>query len=395
MSPGASDAAQTRLESYRWVVIFSLLLSAALLYSFGLPRLRSWLTPRLHRVHVVSASLGDDVARHSPREVVPGTPVTLFAVVEAYGSNGEGPSYYGPLERAQLEGETAPVVEVHPWKEFWNDLEILWFKVEPRRPFFNEDGSEGFRPVDVEYRETLMASWGFSQRHAADVTPTGDAYPRWRVGTMRFRARAVLRDHRDRVLGQVLSPGAEAVHAVEPADRPHRVTVRGEEDALLRLRGYGGLPYVPLSPEAARSAVGSYIGGTVLAFWIGAVRQQAGTGLPFFGWRQLPARARTVVDEMFLAKDGSYYYTDDPLRPVTYDTVETGDLLAIEDHVGVLLEDRGPDGAPDGVLNRWDRSLEAYFEPLRETALGDAFVSGITVYRLGTGAGKPTPGRGR
>ena len=85
---------------------------------------------------------------------------------------------------------------------------------------------------------------------------------------------------------------------------------------------------------------------------------------------------------MFLADDGTYYYTMDPLRPVTFDDVRVGDLLSIEDHVGILYQDRGPGGGGDGVLNRWDRLLGGYFEPLRDMPLGEAFVSGVTVYRL-------------
>ena len=120
----------------------------------------------------------------------------------------------------------------------------------------------------------------------------------------------------------------------------------------------------------------------ILDFWLGARRAVTGEG-ELFGWERLPSVATVIVEEMFLAADdGAYYYTDDPLERVGWDTVRPGDLIVIEDHVGVLYEDRGPGGGGDGVLNRWDRALEAYFEPLRETALGEAFVSGITVYRL-------------
>jgi hypothetical protein len=89
-----------------------------------------------------------------------------------------------------------------------------------------------------------------------------------------------------------------------------------------------------------------------------------------------------VVEEMFLAEDGIYYYTDDPFRPVTFDEVHPGDLLSIEDHVGVLYQDRSPGGGGDGVLNKWDRLLGGYFEPLRGMPVEEAFHSGIIVYRL-------------
>ena len=93
-------------------------------------------------------------------------------------------------------------------------------------------------------------------------------------------------------------------------------------------------------------------------------------------------RGETVVADMFLADDGAYYYADDPLRPVTFDDVSVGDLVSIEDHVGVLYQDRGPGGAGDGILNSVDRILGGYFEPLRDMPIGEAFVSGVSVYRF-------------
>ena len=65
--------------------------------------------------------------------------------------------------------------------------------------------------------------------------------------------------------------------------------------------------------------------------------------------------------------------------------MRVGDLVSIEDHVGVLYQDRGPGGGGDGVLNGVDRLLGGYFEPLRDMPLRDAFISGITVYRIGAG----------
>ena len=99
-------------------------------------------------------------------------------------------------------------------------------------------------------------------------------------------------------------------------------------------------------------------------------------------WDRLEEVADVVVDDMFLANDGAYYWTSDPLRPVDWGTVMPGDIVTIDDHVGIVFEDRGPGGGGDGVLNRWDEAWEAYFEPLRTTQLGEAFVSDIRVWRL-------------
>jgi hypothetical protein len=201
---------------------------------------------------------------------------------------------------------------------------------------------------------------------------------------MRYKAQAVVRDPRDRILGDAQSVGAEAVHSEAVEDQPHRVTIRASAAALGFVTGFAGLPYVPilapLPPE--RHPAARYIGGTILDFWVATQRSLGASGLPFISWEELPQHATPVVEEMYLATDDAYYYTADPLRPVTFEDVQPGDLLVIEDHVGVLYQDRSPGGGGDGILNRWDRILGGYFEPIRDMPLGDAFVSGITVFRL-------------
>lgn len=368
-------------ETLRLLLIGSTVVAATLTLWFGVPLLQSWSTPRLERVWVVSSSIGDEVASSAPRETLSGTPVTLYAIVEAT-RRGQR-RFYGPVGRARLGGEGAEVVEVEPWSAWWNALEILWFKVEPVHGFDNESFAVDFSAADIPYGETFMIAWGFRDRHAADIVPTGDAYPRVDVGTMRYKAQAVVRDTRDRVLDEAVSPGPEGVHATAIAEQPYRVTVRAGDSALATLQGYAGLPYVPLMTALAppEHPATRFIGGTILDFWI-ATQRRLGADLPFFGWEQLADHGEVVVAEMYLADDGAYYHSDDPLRPVTFDEVEAGDLLSIEDHVGVLYQDRGPGGAGNGVLDGADRLLGGYFEPLRDMPLRDAFHAGITVYRL-------------
>ena len=372
-------------ETLRLLLIGSTVVAAALSIWFGVPLLQSWNTPRLQRVWVVSSSIGDEIASAAPKETLAGSPVTLYAIVETT-RRGQR-RFYGPIDRARLGGDGAEVVEVAPWSDWWNALEILWFKVEPLHGFDNEGFDPEFDPADIPYGETFMIAWGFRDRHAADIAPTGDAYPDLDVGTMRYKAQAVVRDTRDRVLDEAVSPGPEGVHAADLAQQPHRVTVRAGDTLLATLQGYAGIPYVPIVRELAPAEhpATRFIGGTILDFWI-ASQRQLGVELPFFSWEQLVERGDVVVAEMYLADDGGYYYTDDPLRPVTFDEVRVGDLLAIDDHVGVLYQDRGPGGAGNGVLDGDDRLLGGYFEPLRDLPARDAFHSGITVYRVAPAA---------
>ncbi|MFW6198645.1 MAG: hypothetical protein ACOC5E_02355 [Acidobacteriota bacterium] len=374
--------AETR-ERLQLVLIGSTIVAALLVVVFGIPRVRGWLTPEMHRVRVASAALGRPTATMGPRVVQDGVPVTLYAIVEATPWGADEPVLFGTVDAVEPVGggESLPVRE---WKAWWYAPEFLWFKVEPTHPFANPEFDSDFRPEQIEYTDNYQVTWGFDWSHAADISPTADAYPDWSTGTMRFAARAVIRDWRDRILDRAPGIAAEAVHAPEPRQRPLRLTVRGGEDAFGILRGFAGLPYVPLTGRRSLedSAAGRYVGGTVLTFWLASLHELGAWSGPLIDWEELPDVAEVVVEEMFLANDGTYYFTDDPLRPVTWEEVRAGDLLVIEDHVGVLFEDRGPGGGGDGRLNRWDRALEAYFEPLRDNPLGDAFVSGITVYRL-------------
>jgi hypothetical protein len=322
------------------------------------------------------------MARHAPREVAEGTPVTLYAILEARPWRAGETKLYGTIERAEL--AAGDVRDVEPWSKWWLAPEFLWLKVEPTISFANSDFDPTFTVDQVGFSDSYQVAWGFGWSHAADIRPTADDYPRWDTGTMRFGARVVLRDHRDRILQQVVSASAEAVHAAANAEQPHRVTVRGGEDAFGHLLAFGGLPYVQMVGEVAEEEhpTRRFIGGTVLDFWIAGLRAAGRWPGDFVPWEALADSAEIVVDDMYLASDETYYYTDDPLRPVTWDEVAPGDVVSIDDHVGVLLEDRGPGGGGDGLLNRWDRILEAYFEPLRETAMGEAFVADIRVYRL-------------
>lgn len=376
MTPAARD----RL---RLLLIASTVVAATLSVIFGIPRARRMLTPEIERVWVASAALGDRAPSILPRNELQGTPVTLYAILEARPFLAGEPVLYGTPASVVLE-EGGQTRELQEWKGWWEQPEFLWFKVEPALPFANEDFSPDFELESLTWAQNYQVSWGFGWTHAADVQVGGDAFPEWDTGTMRFAVRAVIRDLRDRIRQRAESPGAAAVGEESPLAAPHRVTIRGGDDPFGRMLGYAGLPYVPVvdQPELRGRMVERYLGGTILDFWLASLRSADAYAGPLVDWERLPEIAETVVDEMFLANDGAYYWTDDPLRAVTWEEVEAGDLIVIEDHVGVLWQDRGPGGGGDGILNRWDRALEAYFEPLRDTALGDGFVSGITVYRL-------------
>lgn len=365
------------------MLIGSTVMSAALLLIVGIPRGRAWFTPRIERVWVVSAALGDPVAGVAPSETLEGTPVTLYALIEARPRGADATVIYGTLDTAVLE-PGSEAVQVHPWSDWWLQPEFFWFKVAPTYPFANDDFDATFTAAQIEYTDSYQVSWGFGWSHAADIRPVADAYPDWSTGTMRFRAQAVIRDSSERFLQRAESPGGDAVSAPSAAQAPHRVTVRAGDDGFGHLLAFAGLPYVPFSAITAPGThpVERVLGGTVLGFWLQAQRLAGTYHGPLVSWERLDEIADLVVDDMFLANDGTYYFTSDPRQPVTYDAVQPGDLLVIEDHIGVLYEDRGPGGGGDGILNRWDRLLEAYFGPLRDTAAGDAFVADTSVYRL-------------
>jgi hypothetical protein len=371
-----------RTERIRLLLIGSTVVAAAITVILGVPRLRGFITPEIERVWVVSAALGDAAASTAPKNVLQGTPVTLLAIIEGRPPFASETRLYGAVDEVILDPAAGPR-PVQAWSDWWYGAEFLWLKVEPLRGYANPEFETAFDPEEILFADSYQVAWGFAPTHAADVSPAGDVFPDLDTGTMRFAARAVVRDWRDRILQQVQSPSAAGVHAASPAARPHRVSVRAADDAMGWLQAYAGLAYVPFSEtDSMPHPVREYLGGTVLTYWLRAQQQAGGYDGRLQTWEQLEAVADVVVDDMFLASDGAYYWTRDPLRPVDWGTVQVGDILAIEDHVGIVFEDRGPGGGGDGVLNRWDEAWEAYFEPLRTTQLGEAFEADISVWRL-------------
>ncbi len=374
-------------ERMRLLLIGSSVVASALVLLLGVPKLRAWMTPRILGVVVASRSFDDPEVSVMPRETLAGVPVRLYALVRARPRFAAEARWYGTVTQARLSASAAPVA-VHAWSGWWLQPEFLWSKVEPAFPFANEGLDPEFDPTTIRYQDSYQVSWGFDWSHAADIAPTGDAFPRWQTGTMRFAVQVVVRDQRGRILQRAGSPAADAVWQPEGAGAPHRVTVRGGDDAAGWLVAFAGLPYVPVAPRPGRAHPAErWLAGTVLDFWLLANRR-AGVpvGRPVW-WTQLDRVADRVLAEIFMARDGIYYHGDDPLRPVRWGEVRAGDLLVIEDHVGVLLEDRGPGGGGDGLLDRHDRVIEAYFEPLRNSPLGDAFVADVEVWRLRVAAG--------
>ena len=77
----------------------------------------------MERVWVVSSRLGDDMASISPKEVLAGEPVNLYAVVETtlHGRR----RFFGPVDRMRFGESGTEVVDVESWSTWWNSLEIL------------------------------------------------------------------------------------------------------------------------------------------------------------------------------------------------------------------------------------------------------------------------------
>ncbi len=355
-------------------------MAAVITFVLGVPRARQFLTPSIERVWVVSASLGDPVASTNPQSVLEGTPVTLMAIIEARPAFSGENRFYGTIDSVLIDPDGSPE-SVEEWRDWWYPIEFLWLKVEPLHGFANPEFEPDFDAAQILFADSFQVAWGFAPTHAADVTPAGDIFPDLSSGTMRFAARAVVRDWRDRILQQAQSPSAAQVHESDPMLRPPRVTMRAGDDPLGQLTAYAGLAYVPFTAETDHPA-DAFLGGTVLDFWLRAQTAAGAYDGALVGWEELDQVADVVVGDMFLANDGAYYWTSDPLRAVDWDTVRPGDIVTIDDHVGIVFEDRGPGGGGDGLLNRWDEAWEAYFEPLRTTQLGEAFVSDIRVWRL-------------
>jgi hypothetical protein len=183
------------------------------------------------------------------------------------------------------------------------------------------------------------------------------------LGTRWLAAEVTLPD------GRVVKSAAE-IGRGGVTTRALRVSVRADDSFLGWLGSYFRVPYVFGSTPAQSE---SYRGIDCADVMVAAQRRVSGRALTYTSVQGLERHAEAVSEPFELERDGTLHDgtthdgTDEGTRSSIVlrfgHDVRPGDLLAIDyaddpdgqlprpwDHVGAVLEDRGPDGRADGVL---------------------------------------------
>lgn len=184
------------------------------------------------------------------------------------------------------------------------------------------------------------------------------------------------------------TPGAADAPAGQIGDRVFRYTYRGGDDFLGWLTTFFNVPYLFGSAgQGGRSQAERYIGADCADVLVAALRRAGHRRLDYTSVTGLVSALRKVGGPVIVrpcpaappaplapsasaAPAPTCAAPGDPPPLAIGEKVRPGDLLALDyvgaadlprdwDHIGVLAEDRGPGGAPDGVLGPEDLFLDS------------------------------------
>jgi hypothetical protein len=184
----------------------------------------------------------------------------------------------------------------------------------------------------IEYFETPLDGGGTTRslRDAAPSSGSPRAEPWLGLGVMRLGATVHLGG------GALATPGADDASDGMIATRVFRYSVRAGDDFLGWLTSYFNVPYLFGSAgKGPRNQAERYLGADCADILVAALRR-TGSRLEY-------TSVADLVDDLPKATG--------PVRPgdlYALDYVDYADLPRSWDHIVALVEDRGPDGKPDG-----------------------------------------------
>jgi len=261
-----------------------------------------------------------------------------------------------------------------PWSRC-GAVEVAWRKVEPRMqhtdtPAPNERiavyaNAVVFGPHHgqwigfdrLEYFETPIAGETAPRLVVSSAAPTLQprAEPWTALGTMRLAATVTLGGAR------ASTPGATDAPSGQISDRVFRYTIRADDGFVGWLTSFFNVPYLFGSAgKGARAQAERYVGADCADVLVAALRRTGRRDLDYSSVAGLAGSMQRVAGPTRVGPSGP---ADPPLR-VGRD-VAPGDLLALDyvgaadlpralDHIVAFVEDRGPDGKPDGLLGPED-----------------------------------------
>lgn len=176
-----------------------------------------------------------------------------------------------------------------------------------------------------------------------------------------------------------------------------RVSFRTGDGFLGWLSTYFNVPNVFGSngPTDVNHQTERYTGADCADVLVGAMRASGRRDLEYASVASIGRYARATTPALVLGEDGrAHVPRSGEARVVRWGTeVLPGDLLAIDylgagsalprawDHIGALVEDRGPDGTPDAVLGPEDVLRHITRWGLEDRLLGEQLPIGIRVWR--------------
>jgi cell wall-associated NlpC family hydrolase len=283
-----------------------------------------------------------------------------------------GDAWYSDFPAALVDGRTvrAPA----PLAELPGLVRVAWQLVESAESSWrNRDRNPGWwAAMRYEERELPWDGLGVVEAEVRSARLRGVRWGGKGVGTMRVKAVVELES------AVLATPGAESVGQGGVPDGVRRITRLGGSgnavvDAAL---GLSGLPYIwgsaPVGGEGDWSShqaelfVGADCADLVVAAW----RLSGLAGESYTSAARLLDRHAASSIRIADRRSGIYIGVDGAPIPFGRGGVEAGAMIAWrfgvnlgKSHAAVLVEDRGPTGAPNGVLDEWDLVLHALWEP--------------------------------
>jgi cell wall-associated NlpC family hydrolase len=297
----------------------------------------------------------------------------------------KGGIYYSDFEGIVIDGKPIAPGSMRRMAELEGWDRIFWYKIESREPkYMNTKKNPGWW-APVKYDEHLVAA-GKRTKLEADVAPVKLGGVVWKgrnVGTMRFRVAVRFNDITLASPGIETSTAGGALPGVRRVSRKGGTGIPGVDQAM----AMANLPYIWASAAldgtkgAASHQAEQFIGADCADFVVAAWRR---AGAASFGYRAVIPLMKAFKDSahalpIAYAKKGFYYSGPDKAVQVGPWGAEPGAAIAWrfgpgrgKGHMALLVEDRGPGGKANGVLDEQDRVLHMRWNTPALAAIRDA-----------------------
>ncbi len=342
---------------------------------------------------VLRSKINDAAARASSQTILQNQPLQLVALAQGRDSNGT--RFVG--QPSSLKG----------WGIRWYKVEPLMYHEDqkghdPANPnflWYTNAGAPGGRtdrqplpPDRLQYKETEVTAWRDQWSVMPDAHPADPRYDLHEgLGTMRYKV--VLKTPEGI---ELQSPGIESYQDLGIGTDVWRLTMLADDSYIGHLTGYFNVPGVFGSyPQQ----VDRYVGADCADFVVGGWNRFRKTKVPYTNVTGLryefvrQGRMREIVGNRELTSTQIRQAGQSGQIAISSGGVHLGDVIVFNynpdprdrswDHVGVLYEDRGSQGKPNGQLDVNDLILHAGPAEAQLSALGsERFTAGQSPTRF-------------